>query len=97
MKTAGTITVETEVVVDALQKAQAVRLIVQDNGPGIPENLREKIFEPFFTTKKEGLGTGLGLSLAKKIIEAHSGQISLRIDENSGACFVVELPVSLKS
>ncbi len=93
MKTAGTITVETEVVVDALQKAQAVRLIVQDNGPGIPENLREKIFEPFFTTKKEGLGTGLGLSLAKKIIEAHSGQISLRIDENSGACFVVELPV----
>lgn len=93
MKTAGTISVETEVVVDELQKAQAVRLIVQDSGPGIPKNLREKIFEPFFTTKKEGLGTGLGLSLAKKIIEAHSGQISLRIDEKSGACFVVELPV----
>lgn len=93
MKTPGTITVETEVVTSILQNAQVVRLIVQDSGPGIPESLREKIFEPFFTTKKEGVGTGLGLSLAKKIIEAHSGHISLRQQEQAGACFVVELPV----
>lgn len=93
MKTAGAITIETEAIFSSEQIVQAVRLIVQDSGPGIPQNLREKIFEPFFTTKKEGVGTGLGLSLAKKIIEAHSGHISLRQQEQGGACFVVELPV----
>ncbi len=69
-----------------------VVLQVEDSGPGIPEAIREKIFEPFFTTKKEGLGTGLGLSLTKKIVESFGGEIRLKSEIGKGSRFEVRLP-----
>ena len=55
---------------------------VRDNGPGIPEEIRERIFEPFMTTKKTGEGTGLGLSLTTDILTRHGG--SIRVDSQEG-------------
>jgi two-component system, NtrC family, sensor kinase len=69
-----------------------VRIIVHDNGPGIPaENLR-RIFDPFFTTKKVGQGTGLGLSLCYGIIKEHGGNITPSSRPGEGATFTIELP-----
>ena len=67
----GTIRIETRPTEDG------VRLIFQDDGPGIPEAVQSRIFDPFFTTKPIGVGTGLGLSLSHGIIERHDGRISV--------------------
>jgi signal transduction histidine kinase len=69
-----------------------VKVRIQDDGPGIPEDIREKIFEPFFTTKKKGEGTGLGLDICKKIIEKHGGTIRLDSESGKGSTFTIELP-----
>jgi PAS domain S-box-containing protein len=66
---------------------------VEDNGPGIPPDVRPRIFEPFFTTKAQGVGTGLGLSFSMGLIEAHGGTLELVEGTGSGACFKVTLPV----
>jgi len=72
----------------------AVEIFVSDNGPGIPEDIREKIFEPFFTTKATGEGTGLGLSLSYDIItKVHGGTMTAGASEKGGAKFVITLPV----
>jgi signal transduction histidine kinase len=52
-----------------------VRVI--DNGPGIPEGIRDRIFDPFFTTKPVGEGSGLGLDIVRRLIQSHNGQIEL--------------------
>jgi len=67
----------------------SVLVTVSDDGPGIPEELREKIFSPFFTTKQNG--TGLGLSIVEEIIREHGGKIKLQ-DSKKGATFVIQLP-----
>jgi signal transduction histidine kinase len=64
---------------------------LSDNGPGIPESLKDKIFQPFFTTKEEG--TGLGLSIVERIIHEHGGQIHIQPSEAMGATFVIQLPI----
>jgi CheY-like chemotaxis protein/two-component sensor histidine kinase len=69
-----------------------VVLRILDNGPGIPRALQNRIFEPFFTTKEVGLGTGLGLALTRKIVEAHGGSIDLGDTVTGGCSFVVRLP-----
>ncbi len=69
-----------------------VKILVSDNGNGIPENLRNKIFQPFFTTKPTGQGTGLGLSLCYDIVKAHGGEIKVESEENQGTTFIIELP-----
>jgi two-component system NtrC family sensor kinase len=71
-----------------------VRIIFQDNGPGIPVENLTKIFNPFFTTKEVGKGTGLGLSLCYGIVSEHGGTIAPYSQEGEGATFVIELPVS---
>jgi signal transduction histidine kinase len=64
---------------------------VSDSGAGVPVPLRDQVFEPFFTTKPTGIGTGLGLSLARDIVHRHGGVLEIR-ERGDGACFVVELP-----
>lgn len=65
---------------------------IEDNGPGIPVEIRPRIFESYFTTKPAGVGTGIGLSISKSIVERHSGRIFFEEPEGTGARFVVELP-----
>ena len=76
----------------ALQDENTVLLSVADNGPGVPEHLREKIFDPFFTTKADGKGTGLGLSVSANIIAENRGQISVSPRPGGGTIFNVTLP-----
>ncbi|RWA67229.1 MAG: PAS domain S-box protein [Mesorhizobium sp.] len=65
---------------------------VEDNGPGIPQAIRSRIFESYFTTKPVGVGTGIGLSISKSIVERHNGNIWFEEVEPHGARFVVQLP-----
>ncbi len=76
-------------------QGQWVRLEVEDDGPGIPEKIRERIFEPFFTTKSTGKGTGLGLSLCHAIAVEHGGRL-FAAPRQGGACLVLELPAARK-
>lgn len=67
-------------------------LAVADEGTGIAEAHLSRLFEPFFTTKQEGQGTGLGLSVARGIVEEHGGWITVGNRSEGGACFRVHLP-----
>jgi len=71
----------------------ALRIEIEDTGGGIPPNLVERIFNPFFTTKPTGSGTGLGLSISLGIVREHEGRIWAENAPQSGARFVVELPI----
>jgi signal transduction histidine kinase len=64
-----------------------------DTGKGIPQEVLPRIFEPFFTTKKEK-GTGLGLPISYKIVQAHKGHIDVRSETGRGSCFTVRLPMA---
>jgi len=66
---------------------------IQDNGPGIPPEIREKIFNPFFTTKPIGKEIGLGLAICWRIVEKHQGQIHLISEVGCGTEFQIVLPV----
>ncbi|WP_419765407.1 MAG: ATP-binding protein [Arcobacter sp.] len=68
---------------------------IKDNGSGIKDEIKEKIFKPFFTTKKAGEGSGLGLDIVKKIIEAHEGKIEVQSDEN-GTTFTIYISKNIK-
>ena len=67
-------------------------LSVSDRGPGIPEDKLKEVFEPFFTSKAEGMG--MGLSIARTIIEAHNGLIWAKNRDHGGATFRIKLPIS---
>lgn len=69
-----------------------LRLRFEDNGPGVPEALRKRIFDPYFTTKAVGVGTGIGLSISRSVIEAHGGALSLVDSALGGAGFELRLP-----
>jgi signal transduction histidine kinase len=68
-----------------------VKVAVADFGPGIPVDSLSRLFEPFFTTKKEGMG--MGLSIARTIVEAHHGQIWAENNSDIGATFYFTVPV----
>ncbi len=70
-----------------------VEVVLADNGCGIPRENLDKIFQPFFTTKKDGTGSGLGLSISKRIVEEHNGQIVVTSQLNKGSVFSVYLPL----
>jgi two-component system, NtrC family, sensor kinase len=70
-----------------------VRIQIEDNGPGMPESVKQRIFEPFFTTKAVGKGTGLGLSIVYTIIENHKGSLEVRSLEGKGTNFIITLPI----
>ncbi len=72
---------------------QEVEIQVKDNGPGIPDAVKEKIFQPFFTTKPSGEGTGLGLSLSYDIIKAHGGKLSVETSKDKGTEFIIRLNI----
>lgn len=75
--------------------APCVRLRVRDTGRGLPEHLRDRVFDPFITTKPNGIG--LGLSICRRIAQAHGGSIAVRDAAGGGAEFVVELPILRKT
>jgi PAS domain S-box-containing protein len=81
--------------VDLLARAQSDEAIIEvmDQGQGIPDELQETIFEPFYTTKPTGQGTGLGLSLAYKIIEEHNGTLTIDSQAGLGTRVIVTLPL----
>ncbi len=68
-------------------------IFVDDSGPGIPAADREKVFQPFFSTKAHGEGTGLGLALCRKLVEAQGGQIVVEEAPLGGARLIVSLPL----
>jgi len=82
----GTITVRSRRLPDSLV------VEIEDDGEGIPPEVRDRLFEPFFTTKPRGVGTGLGLSIARKIIVRHEGRIEVESEPGRGTLFRVILP-----
>jgi signal transduction histidine kinase len=68
---------------------ERAQIIVSDDGPGVPANVRSRIFEPFFTTRARG--NGIGLAIVKSVVEAHAGAVFLA-DTARGATFVIDLP-----
>jgi PAS domain S-box-containing protein len=73
---------------------QYVVLLLQDNGHGMPPDVRTRIFEPFYTTKPEGLGTGLGLSVSYGIIQSHGGVVTVDTAPGRGTRFEIRLPAA---
>ncbi len=71
-----------------------IEIRVKDNGPGVPDDIREKIFQPFFTTKPTGSGTGLGLSLSYDIVtKGHGGTLEMETSVGDGTEFRIQLPI----
>jgi signal transduction histidine kinase len=68
-------------------------LIVEDNGPGVPPDLKDKVFAPYFTTKHSKGGTGLGLAIVHRIVSDHGGRIAISDRAGGGARVVIELPL----
>ncbi|NMB42466.1 MAG: histidine kinase, partial [Firmicutes bacterium] len=75
-------------------KGDHIKILVRDNGAGIPGTVIDRIFEPFFTTKEVGKGTGQGLAIAHDIIATkHKGNIQVSSEEGKGTVFTICLPV----
>ncbi|HSI69031.1 MAG TPA: ATP-binding protein, partial [Gillisia sp.] len=77
------------------RNGETVEIAIADNGPGIPDEIKDKILDPFFTTKKGTEGTGLGLSITHDIIKAHGGELEVETSKNKGAIFRVRINSSL--
>ncbi|MEW5746522.1 MAG: ATP-binding protein [Nitrospirota bacterium] len=88
----GAITVSTGV-----KDTYTVKVVVRDNGHGIPRDKVKHIFDPFFTTKEKGKGTGLGLAISYGIMKKLGGDIVVASEEGKGAAFTIEIPVVPKS
>ena len=81
------------IVINTQKENDEVIIRISDDGRGIEKENLEKIFDPRFTTKKEGLGTGLGLPISKKIIEAHNGRMEVKSEVGKGTEFSIVLPI----
>ena len=80
--------------IDGRREGDRVVLRLADNGPGVPPEIAARIFDPYFTTKAAGVGTGIGLSISRNIIEAHGGVLGLSDRPGGGAVFEVRLPTA---
>jgi two-component system NtrC family sensor kinase len=87
----GRVTLRTRAV--ELDGARAVSIVVEDDGPGIPVEHRERIFEPFYTTKSQGRGVGLGLSISYGLVQEHGGELRVGPSPQGGASFEIVLPL----
>ncbi|MEJ2397657.1 MAG: ATP-binding protein, partial [Gammaproteobacteria bacterium] len=84
---------EGKLIVRTRQDDNWIVVEIEDNGPGIPQEIQSKIFDPFFTTKGPGQGTGLGLNISRNlVVQKHHGEISV-ISQPGSTCFAVRLPV----
>ena len=86
----------TRIVIEARAEADALRLVVADSGPGIPQGERDKVFRRLYRLEKSRTtpGSGLGLSLVKAIVDLHAGMIELA-NNDPGLAVVVRLPVAV--
>ena len=83
------------VIVSTRNLEDAIQITVTDNGPGIPEDIKDKIFQPFFTTKPTGEGTGLGLSMSYDIVtKGHGGKLDVKTMVGSGTEFSIIIPLA---
>ncbi len=81
-------------IINVSRENNFVKIELENNGPPIPEKIKNRIFEPFFTTKEEGRGTGLGLSISYFIItKDHHGELFIESDESFGVRFIIRLPI----
>jgi signal transduction histidine kinase len=71
-----------------------IEIRIQDDGPGMPQEVRAKLFNPFFTTKPVGKGTGLGLSICQQIIKNHQGSLEVVSAPGQGTAFIIQLPIT---
>lgn len=78
-------------------RGEEVLVTIEDNGPGVPDDIIGKLFEPFFTTKKGTEGTGLGLSITHDIIKTHGGSIQIASKENEFTRFEILIPIKQKN
>jgi signal transduction histidine kinase len=85
--------VDPKIIVRTKAFANHIQVEIEDNGPGMPEHVKQRIFEPFFTTKPVGRGTGLGLSIVYSIIENHKGSLEVNTEEGQGTTFIISLPI----
>lgn len=81
-----------EITLQAAAEANAVRLEIIDNGPGMPQEVLAKVFKPFYTTKPGG--NGLGLPITRKIIEAHGGTLDVQSEAGRGTKFTIRFPIA---
>jgi PAS domain S-box-containing protein len=88
---------EPRITVTTRQVDERVEVCVEDNGPGVPEEIRERIFDLFFTTREPNQGTGLGLAIAFDIARAHNGDLVHETPADGGARFVLRLPVPTRA
>jgi len=83
--------------ISTVERDNDIHISIQDNGPGIPNHLLPKIFDPFFTTKQQGEGAGLGLTIARRIIQKYGGQILINSKEGEGTTCQIRLPLNQDS
>jgi signal transduction histidine kinase len=85
----GTVTVR-----GAVERDGVLAIDVEDDGAGIPEELRARVFDPFFTTKKRGEGTGLGLTIAAQLVRGHGGDVDLESEVGRGTRVRIGWPLA---
>jgi signal transduction histidine kinase len=83
-----------QIVITTIGNRDSLQIAVWDNGPGIPQAIQDSVFQPFVSYRKAG-GNGLGLAIAKKIVEDHGGRIRLEVRSETGTLFKLTIPFAI--